>query len=99
MPNKHYHKTAYKKLREKVLIRDNYTCQYCGQEANTLDHIIPISKGGIDCEDNAVAACSRCNSSKRDRMTPGAFLPHTPKPSTPLGIFIPGKGETKRHYA
>ena len=45
--SREYDKTHYKKLREKVLIRDGYICYYCGQEANTVDHIVPISKGGV----------------------------------------------------
>lgn len=97
--SREYDKTHYKKLREKVLIRDSYTCYYCGQEANTVDHIVPISKGGISSEDNMISCCLRCNSSKRDRMNPGSFLRAPGKPTTPIGIFIPGKDETKRHYA
>ena len=68
-----YDKTHYKVMREKVLIRDGYICYYCGQEANTVDHIIPISKGGISSEDNMIAACHRCNSGKRDRIAPKWF--------------------------
>jgi 5-methylcytosine-specific restriction endonuclease McrA len=94
-----YDKTHYKKLREKILNRDNFTCYWCGQEATTADHLIPISKGGISAEDNMVAACHRCNSGKRDRIAPGSFLRAPGKPTTPIGIFIPGKDETKRHYA
>ena len=94
-----YDKTHYKVMRDKVLIRDGYICYYCGQEANTVDHIIPISKGGISSEDNMIAACHRCNSGKRDRIAPGSFLRDARKPTTPIGIFIPGTGSTTRHYA
>lgn len=94
-----YDKTHYKKLREKILIRDNYTCFYCGQEANTADHIIPISKGGISNEDNMIACCHRCNSGKRDRIAPGSFLTRNRKPTTPIGNFIAENGKTQRHYA
>lgn len=94
-----YDKTHYKKIREKILIRDNFTCYWCGQEANTADHLLPISKGGISSEDNMVAACARCNSGKRDRIAPGAFLTHRLSPKTPLGNVLPGNGETKKHYA
>jgi 5-methylcytosine-specific restriction endonuclease McrA len=97
--SREYDKTHYKVMREKVLIRDGYICYYCGQEANTVDHIIPISKGGISSEDNMIAACHRCNSGKRDRIAPGSFLRDAGKPTTPIGIFIPGTGSTKRHYA
>jgi len=96
--SREYDKTHYKKLREKILAMDN-ACYYCGQEANTIDHLIPISKGGISSEDNMIAACHRCNSGKRDRIAPGSFLRGAGKPTTPIGIFIPGTGSTKRHYA
>lgn len=59
----------WSKIRERILIRDGYCCQYCGQEdARTVDHILPISKGGTDDPDNLVAACSRCNYSKGNRI-------------------------------
>jgi len=42
-------------------------CVYCGRNANTVDHIIPISKGGKDEYDNLVPCCKSCNSSKKDK--------------------------------
>jgi hypothetical protein len=43
-------------------------CIYCGsQEKLTVDHMIPLSRGGPDHPDNAVMVCSLCNSSKGDR--------------------------------
>lgn len=61
----------WSKIRTRILIRDGYCCQYCGQEdATTVDHIVPISKGGTDEPDNLVAACTRCNYSKNDRIAP-----------------------------
>ncbi len=46
----------------------------CGSEDKlTVDHLIPISKGGTDEASNMVACCTQCNSSKRDRMTPTFF--------------------------
>ncbi|MFY7812326.1 MAG: HNH endonuclease, partial [Candidatus Nanopelagicaceae bacterium] len=71
--SREYDKTHYRKLREKILSINN-ACYYCGQEANTIDHLIPISKGGISSEDNCVPCCHRCNSGKRDRIAPGSFL-------------------------
>lgn len=59
------------KLREKIKQRDNYTCQSCNlsirDEPNLLleiDHIIPISKGGMSSEDNLQTLCWKCNRSK-----------------------------------
>ncbi len=58
-------------LREKIKERDNYTCQKCkistNDEVNLLieiDHIIPLSKGGITSEENLQALCWKCNRTK-----------------------------------
>lgn len=51
-----------------ILAEANGHCHYCGKEAKlTLDHVIPLSKGGKHSKDNVVAACRRCNSSKGAR--------------------------------
>ena len=62
-------------LREEILERDDYTCQNCGisikDEPNLLleiDHIIPISKGGLTTEDNLQTLCWRCNRSKSNKL-------------------------------
>ena len=47
-----------------VLNRDNYTCVYCGEAANEVDHVIPRSHGGSDFPSNLVASCRRCNNLK-----------------------------------
>lgn len=57
-----------------VLPRDGYRCQIampgvCAGRANTGDHIVPLSQGGERLDpDNVQAACSPCNSSKRERI-------------------------------
>jgi 5-methylcytosine-specific restriction endonuclease McrA len=64
----------YKKARLAVLARDEWTCRYCQDTATTVDHVIPIAKGGDPISpDNLVAACRRCNSSKGSRSE-GLFL-------------------------
>ena len=55
------------RLRQQILERDHHICQYCGESANHVDHIIPIVHGGSDDPDNLVAACRKCNSSKSGR--------------------------------
>lgn len=42
-------------------------CVYCLAPATTLDHVVPISKGGAHTRDNLVPACKRCNSAKHDK--------------------------------
>lgn len=42
-------------------------CAYCGGKAETVDHIVPRSRGGALTWENAVAACVRCNHRKADR--------------------------------
>lgn len=59
--------SQWDKVRARVLERDNYTCTYCGAEANHCDHVIPRVQGGADDESNLVAACGYCNRSKGGR--------------------------------
>jgi 5-methylcytosine-specific restriction endonuclease McrA len=45
-----------------------WKCYYCGSNTNiTIDHRIPISRGGSNWPANLVPACLGCNSSKRDK--------------------------------
>lgn len=53
--------------RDGVLTRDSYTCAYCGGHGDTLDHVIPESRGGLNTWDNLVAACAQCNGRKGNR--------------------------------
>lgn len=40
-------------------------CIYCGSKQNlTVDHILPLVRGGPDKPDNAIIVCRTCNSSK-----------------------------------
>jgi 5-methylcytosine-specific restriction endonuclease McrA len=52
-----------------VIIRDKFTCAYCGthQKKLTIDHIIPSSRGGKSTFENCVAACKKCNSKKGNK--------------------------------
>ena len=59
---------AWTLVRLRVLERDRHTCHYCGRAATSVDHIIPLSRGGARLDpSNLVAACVSCNSRKRDR--------------------------------
>lgn len=62
-----------KMTRKNILLRDTYTCQYCGKQGTpatlNIDHIIPKAQGGKSEWTNLVAACIPCNSEK-DCKTP-----------------------------
>jgi 5-methylcytosine-specific restriction endonuclease McrA len=71
--------------RREVLRRDHHSCQYCGYTKHlTLDHVIPISKGGKHSWDNVVTACERCNQAKGDRTPDQANMPLRNKPKAPM---------------
>ena len=64
------------RLRQQIKERDHYTCQICGasieKEPNLLleiDHIVPVSKGGLTTESNLQTLCWRCNRSKGAKLT------------------------------
>jgi 5-methylcytosine-specific restriction endonuclease McrA len=54
--------------RRAVFARDGGRCQYCGSTAESIDHVVPRSRGGEHVWENVVAACRRCNTHKRDRL-------------------------------
>ena len=78
--------------RRTVLQRDAHRCAYCAAPADTVDHVHPRSRGGLHQWTNVVAACSRCNHRKADRLLSeiGWQLlvpPTVPRPGTGL---LPG---------
>lgn len=56
-----------KEFRRLILERDNYTCHFCKQYGDTIDHLLPRAKGGHTTPDNCVCACNLCNQSKADK--------------------------------
>ena len=62
-------------LRKKIIKRDDCTCKMCGASTKTepnllleVDHIIPISKGGLTTEENLQTLCWKCNRSKGSKI-------------------------------
>jgi len=53
-----------------VIVRDEFKCAYCGikHKSLTVDHVIPVSKGGKSTFENCVAACSKCNTKKGNKL-------------------------------
>ncbi len=48
----------------------NAACYYCGAVLKptecTMDHIVPVSRGGKSTKGNVVVACKDCNNHKKD---------------------------------
>lgn len=59
-------------VRKYVFERDNYQCQSCGKqygETNlTIDHIIPLVRGGSNDISNLQTLCFSCNRQKADKI-------------------------------
>lgn len=58
-------------MRESIYRRDSYTCQFCGlafaPNNLTIDHLIPLSLGGLDEQTNYVTCCRACNQRKANQ--------------------------------
>ncbi len=71
-----------------LFARDRYACQYCGRlssqlrlrESLTRDHVVPLSRGGLNTWTNVVTACSACNTRKASHLPDecGMRLLHAP---------------------
>ena len=72
----HVHAPAYSAVpplsNRALFARDRHFCMYCGNKMSdsqlTRDHVIPMSRGGVDEWTNVAAACRRCNIHKGDRL-------------------------------
>lgn len=52
-------------LKQKILDRDNRKCKSCGDENDlSIDHILPVSRGGVSKEHNLQILCLSCNGRK-----------------------------------
>ena len=56
-------------------------CAWCGRSVPpgelTLDHIVPVARGGRSVKGNVVASCKECNNRKK-LMTPAEILMRKP---------------------
>ena len=55
---------AKARFRRRIFAEWNHRCAYCDQHADTLDHVLPRSRGGLTVAENLVPACARCNGAK-----------------------------------
>jgi len=60
-----------------------YPCQYCSEsfpvKELTLDHVMPVSRGGRTEWENIVTACKKCNHSKGSKLITPNRLPWKPE--------------------
>lgn len=69
--------------RRAVFARDNARCQYCAAPAESIDHVVPRSRGGEHVWENVVAACRPCNTRKRDRLLTETSMTLRRRPTAP----------------
>lgn len=73
--------------RRNLMLRDGFTCQYCGRRRPVrdldIDHVCPRSRGGEDSWTNLVTACQPCNRRKGRRTPAEAAMPLLRRPAAP----------------
>lgn len=88
--------------RRNLAARDAGRCQYCGSPGNTIDHVVPRSRGGRHEWNNVVLACSPCNQRKDSRLLHElgwtlARKPTTPKVTAHLVVGVVMRPEWEPH--
>jgi HNH endonuclease len=85
-------------IQNQVRERASFFCEYCHASERwqyipfTVDHIIPLSKGGANSIDNLALACFHCNRQKSDKTT-------TPDDSgTKIPLFNPRTNIWAEHF-
>ena len=89
--------------RRALFARDDHRCQYCGERADSIDHVMPRSRGGQNTWDNVVAACRPCNLVKRDRTPDEAGMTLTrpcraPRATAWVVVSVDSMPDTWRRY-
>jgi len=97
--------------RDAVLRRDHYTCAYCGAKIGdrrrgrvlakhsfTVDHILPVSRGGKNTWGNTICSCAPCNQRKADRLPNEAHMQLLWEPKTPRARYVVASGEVPANW-
>lgn len=73
--------------RHNIYLRDGNRCQYCGgryaSSELSLDHVLPLSRGGVSSWENVVCACLTCNVKKGNRTPAEAGIRLIAPPERP----------------
>lgn len=85
--------------------RDGHRCAYCNgvysRNKLTRDHIIPLSKGGLDVFENTITACFKCNQKKGDKFIEECGMTLLFKPYHPSyyeNLIIKNRQLTKEQF-
>lgn len=81
--------------RRGVLRRDDHRCAYCGKHADTVDHVVPLSRGGERTSWlNTVACCGgsprSCNARKANKLPAEAGMRLRITPRVPAWTEVYG---------
>ncbi|PSL00826.1 5-methylcytosine-specific restriction endonuclease McrA [Murinocardiopsis flavida] len=69
-----------------LMRRDSFHCAYCERRAETIDHVIPRSRGGAHVWENVVASCKTCNHRKADHLLDEIGWELNVTPTVPKGL-------------
>jgi 5-methylcytosine-specific restriction endonuclease McrA len=93
VPNK-TRKSVVRFTRNNIFLRDHYSCQYCHHRPAyaqlTMDHVIPVVKGGLKTWENIVTACRLCNLKKGGRTPDEAGMKLKQPPRQPAWLPFMG---------
>jgi hypothetical protein len=73
--------------------RKGRPCWACGGPAETVDHLVPITRGGTNSEGNLAPACRACNASRCDRL----IIKWKHRPAPPISWPI-GQNKPRRKF-
>ena len=89
--------------RRTVMLRDNYTCQYCGAHLSrtnlTVDHVVPRMRGGQTTWQNVVCACQSCNRKKGHKSVKEAGMHLLKRPGRPQYLAMAILTESPVHQS
>ncbi len=101
---KYYHRARIKFSKNIVKKRDSYICQYCGKNGAgdkkqmTIDHVMPVSKGGKSTFENCVTACFNCNNKKNNKLLSETNMKLLNKPKKPSIVICYGIEAPLEHH-
>lgn len=111
---KHYQNVPHRTwtwTRYRILKRDHYRCIYCGKQMGdyrqgerltkrdfTVDHLIPVSRGGKNTWGNTACSCYWCNHRKADRRPEEAGMNLLWEPKTPRTNYWVASGDIPEEW-